>query len=66
MGEELQDDTRELTRLGMPRARQNLAGQAAEGLGGGRLSHVRPSLSCLGFDFAIWQTGFPKLLFLVF
>jgi hypothetical protein len=63
MAEELQDGPRQLTRFGMPRARKNLAGQAAQGLGGGRLSHVRPSLLRLGGGFATWQNGFPKLLY---
>jgi hypothetical protein len=66
MCEQLQDGLRQLTRFGMPGARQNLAGQRAQGLGGGRLSHVRPSLRHLVFDFATWQNGFPKVLFLVF
>ena len=66
MCQELQDDTRQLTRLGMPRARKNLPRQAAQGLGGGHVSHVRPSLRGLAVDFATWQNGFPKLLFLVF
>jgi hypothetical protein len=66
LGEEVQDGLRQLTRFGMPRARKNLARQAAQGLGGGHVSQVRPSLLCLGLDFATWQNGFPKLLFLVF
>ena len=50
----------------MPRARQDLARERAQGLGGGHISHVRPSLRGLAFDFASWQSGFPKLLFTVY
>jgi len=41
------------------------ARERAQGLGGGHISHVRPSLLGLAFDFATWQSGFPKLLFAV-
>jgi hypothetical protein len=47
----------------MPRARQDLARQRPQGLGDGHVSHVRPSLRRLAFDFASWQTVFPKVLF---
>ena len=50
----------------MPRARQDLARERAQGLGGGHVSHVRPSLRSLAFDFASWQSGFLKALFTVF
>jgi len=50
----------------MHRARQDLASQRTQGLGGGHVSHVRPSPRRLAFDFASWQSVFPNVLFLVF
>ena len=35
-------------------------------LGGGHVSHIRPSPRSLGSDFATWQSVFPNVLFLVF
>ncbi len=61
-----QDGARQLSRLRMPGARQDLAREGAQGPGGGHVSHVRPSLRCLAFDFASWQSVFPNVLFAVF
>lgn len=41
----------------MPGAGEDLARQAAQGLGGEHVSHVRPSLLCLGLDFATCDGG---------
>jgi len=45
---------------------KTLRASVPRGVGGGHVSHVRPSLRDLGFGFASWQSVFPKVLFAVF